>query len=138
MTTEQAETTFGMPSIEMADHALRELGYGDRLILTRMNPASGHDTIDIYNFMNAVELISETRWAELSMAGGSRTGIVWVNPLQLGVWLRDVIGDAELAEKVEEGFAAAGNYKDQIAAIAPVLQGRAEQYRAVLEVSSTE
>jgi hypothetical protein len=57
---------------------------------------------------------------------------VWVDFDGLVAWLRDVVGDPELADAVAAAVADEDSYKEHIDAITPLFRERVAQYQDVL------
>ena len=129
-----AEMLIG-PTTELAERALRELDWSERLTISKMNPATGTENVDVYNLEHAVLHLFGTRWDSL-LADGSKSGIAYVDMERLVAWLHDAIGDDALAMAVAECVAAADGYKDQVVAIQPLLHGRMVQYQTALAAVS--
>ena len=136
MTTEM-DTRFSDPSEQLVRNAIRELDYGERLTIYKMNAALGNSPLDIYSFPQLVNNLFGVRWDRL-LAEGSKADLVWVDSETLTRWLRDVVGDAEFADAVAEDLQGADHYKAQIEAMTPLFRERVAQYQAVLSAEQDE
>lgn len=128
----EREPLFSEPSEELVTHAVRELDYAERLVVYKMNPAAGNHASDVYNFPSLINNLFGTRWDRL-MLEGSKTSLVWVEPEAIANWLREVIGDVELADAIRAAMVGIDDYKGRLDAITPLFRERVAQYRAVLE-----
>lgn len=130
--TDETESVFSTPSKESVQHATRELGYDERFTVYEMSASTGTSAVDVYNFPQLVNALFKTRWDRL-VVEGAKEAIVWTDCDELAAWLRDVIGDAELAEAIAAAVADKESYKDRLDAIQPLFRERVAQYRAVLD-----
>ena len=131
MSTE-TEHLFSVPSEELVRHALRDLSYDERLTGSTASPAVGNQRVEMYSFAQAGRFLIGNDWASL-LSDGTKASLNWVDMAKLVVWFREVIGDAELAEAVEQGVTgAAGNYKAQVDAAGAALKARFTQYLEVI------
>lgn len=126
-----AAPALAVPSAELVHHAMRELGYDERLVLHRMTVGLGTTHLDIYSFAELVAGIFGTEWNRLHIEA-SRANLMWVDPATLTAWLRDVIGDVVLADAVAEATEGSENYKSMIEAIYPLFSERTSQYETAL------
>jgi len=127
--------TFIVPTTEQAERALRELDWSERLTISKMNPATGTENVDVYNLEHAVLHLFGTRWDNL-LVDGSKSGIAYVDMERLVAWLHDAIEDGALATAVAERVAAADSYKDQVIAVQPLFHERVAQYHTALAAMS--
>lgn len=134
----EVQSRFSLPDAEMVAHAVRELEYDERLTVHKMNPASGNQSLDIYNLPNSLHLLFGTDWNQVSGDGGGRAGITWVDPDVLVAWVRDVIGDTELADAISQTFSEVESHKERMQAILPLFVERVAQYREVMGPVATE
>jgi len=125
------------PDEAMVRHAIRELDFAERLEVHKMNPATGNESISVYKFPAAVDLIFETRWSQVSPQGGNHAGIAWVDLGRLVAWVRDTIGDTDFADALSASTAGTSAYKAQMDAMRPVFMERIAQYKAVLAAHDT-
>jgi hypothetical protein len=127
----ETESMFSAPSVEFVQHATRELGYAERTTVHKMSGGPGNVAVDVYNFPEMVNALFGTRWDRL-LAEGSKESFVWVDFDGLVAWLRDVVGDPELADAVAAAVADEDSYKEHIDAITPLFRERVAQYQDVL------
>lgn len=122
---------FQEPSIELVRNALRDVAYEDRLVISRMSAGQGNMAVNVYGFAELVSEIFGTRWDQLE-AEATRANLMWVDPARLSAWVKDVIGDEELADALSTALDGADHYRAQIEAMFPLFKERAAQYQAVL------
>lgn len=130
-TETETGSIFSAPSLELVEHATRELGYTERMAVQKMSAGPGNIVVDVYNLPQLVNTLFGTRWDRL-MVEGSKESFVWADLDAMVVWLRDVVGDPEFADAVATTVADGEGYKAQIDAMFPLFKERVAQYRAVL------
>jgi len=126
---------FSEPTLELVNHISRELPYEDRLTAYHTNAATGSQTLICYTMADMVKGLFKTRWNGL-LQSGSKASLTWVDMDKLVAWVRDKIGDVELADAMEQAIDKDACYKDQVDALVPVLEERVEQYRQVWEANA--
>ena len=131
--TTQGGGVFPVPSEELVRHATRELGYTERLSVHKMTAGLGNTAVDVYNFPQMVNVLFDTRWDRLLVEGSKET-LTWVDVDRLVVWLREVVGDPELADAVATAVAGEEGFKAQIDAMLPLFRERVGQYQDILRV----
>lgn len=130
---ESEETVvFSEPSEDLVEHALRPLEYSERFTGYKMTPSMGNAPIDFYKLGDAVLFILGTPWDAPFFNQGSKAAINWVNLGDFVTWLRDVIGDTELADEVERLSAEERPYYQQVKDLEIVLAARMDQYRKIV------
>lgn len=134
MEAAEKQSLFSYPSRDFVEHATRELGWEERLTVYKMAASLGTSTSQVYNFRTLVNQLFGTRWDRLLDDSG-KEALVWVDSAELVTWLRDVIGDAELASAVEAEFQSEDGYKFQIDALLPLFKERVAQYMEVLDAA---
>jgi len=137
MAEHEAEGLFSQPDAELAERAMRELSWAERLTISKMNPATGTENVDVYNLPHAVLHLFGTRWDRL-LLDGSRAGIAYVDTARLIAWLSNVIGDRALADAVAECLAEDVSYEEKIEAIQPLFKERMSQYEALMVETARE
>lgn len=135
-----AETAvmFRPPSPEAVEHALREVEYGSHVTGFKMTPSAGNVRTNLYSLPEAVRFLLGTPWDAPMLASGFKGAINWMDLRKFAVWLRDVIGDVDLAEVVEERVLPLDPYYAQIKELSSVLAERMDQYRAVRGAAAAE
>lgn len=125
------------PDAGLVERAIREVEYSERLTIHRMVVGLGTTFVDIYSFGDLVANIFGTDWHRLQIEG-SKADLMWVDPLRLGAWIGDVLGDREFADALTTALDGADHYKAQMEAIYPLFKQRAAQYEAVLNADGDE
>lgn len=127
------ETTLSMtpPTIELVEHALREMGWEDRLEIAKMTASAGNSSTHVYNLPSAIQLLFGTNWDAPLLEPGYKGGLNWVDVAGLVRWLRDSVGDTVLAEAAEHRIQGIDSYQRQIEELRTVFTERMDQYRAV-------
>lgn len=118
------------PSDELVHHAMRDLDYSERLTGYSASPTVGNQRIELYSFAQAGSFLIGNKWADLLSEGAKGSMNYMDVPIMID-WLREVIGDVDLAEAVERDTADAGNYKAQVEAAGSLFKARFTQYLEV-------
>lgn len=132
MTTAEDTKSLSTPSRELVEHATRELGWEERLVIYEMSATAGTSSLNVYNFPKLVSSLFGTRW-DLLLVDGSKEALVWVDLNDLIAWLRDVVGDVEFADAIAQAVATEDGFKDQLDSVLPIFRERVAQYRAVID-----
>lgn len=119
------------PTLEQVEHAFRELQWTERLVGHTMGASTGNMPIDMCGLKDAVVFLVGTSWDRINVES-HKANLNWVDVERLITWLRDTVGDAELAEAIETEALPLGNYREQNQAIAELVVQRMLQYEAVL------
>lgn len=122
---------FSMPTAELVEHALRELEWAERLPGYSMTPSAGNAQTDLYNLPDAIRFTLGTSWDAPLLSPGHKGAINWVDVNRFAAWLRDVIGDLELADAVYGRVVGLDSYQAQMTELAEVMTERMHQYRDV-------
>lgn len=143
VTTEEATTALPLPTYEAVEHALRDLNYAERFVGHAMTPSAGNAAKDMYGLRDAVMFLTGNRWDAPMLNPGFKGTLHWVDVKKLVVWLRDVIGDADLAEAIHNEADGVEPYMSQSEIITRLVNARMLQYREVYDAhhgvaSSTE
>ena len=136
MIAEAATETFAPPTAELVEHALRELEYGQHLVGYKMTPSAGNARTNMYSLPEAVLFLMGTNWDSPMLASGFKGSINWVEMTTFAQWLRDSVGDADLAAAVEEQVVPLDPYYKQVQALSALLTERMDQYRAVRGIAA--
>ncbi|PKQ20770.1 MAG: hypothetical protein CVT66_03445 [Actinobacteria bacterium HGW-Actinobacteria-6] len=131
------ERVFSVPSEELVRHAERELAYSERLTGYSASPAVGSQNVEMYSFAQAGKFLIGNNWANL-LEDGTKSSLNYVDMAKLVTWFREVIGDSELADAVEQDVAGAKSYMEQADAAGAVLKARFMQYLEVVPASMPE
>lgn len=133
--TEEREITFAPPSADMVERALRDLDYNDRFVGYAMTASAGNAAKDIYSLRDAVLFLVGTPWNAPMLHPGFKGALNWVDVARFAAWLRDVVGDDELAQAVEDVAVGLESYRAQAEAVAALLNERMVQYREAYDVA---
>ncbi len=76
------------PSIALANRALQEVDFDDRLIGYRHQMRLGATPVTLYSFGEVIGLLADS--------------VPQIDSVELEIWIRDVIGDRELADLIQE------------------------------------
>ncbi|MHB1323799.1 MAG: hypothetical protein ACYC6J_05240 [Coriobacteriia bacterium] len=126
-------TAFEEPTVEQVERWLRKLSYEERLTGYKMTATAGNTKVDMYSLPEAVLFLFGTRWDSPMLQAGFKGGINWVDVTELVVWLRDAVGDTELARAVEERVPTGESYHAQSLVLHELFTERVNQYRGVRE-----
>lgn len=129
--SEQAACMMAPPTTELVDHALRELGWEERITGYKMTASAGNAATDMYSLPAAILFLFGTRWDSPMLEPGTKGTINWLDMNELVAWLRDAVGDADLADAVEERALPLGSYHAQVVELQQVFTERMDQYREV-------
>lgn len=119
------------PNAHEAQHLMRELTQGERLIGVRMSPMGGAAPTAIYSLASAAGFM-ETPSAEELDDPYSREPIGYIDPEALVRWIRGVFGDEELASAVREEIDTGRAYAFIAPAIQSLLLMRVQQCSVLL------
>lgn len=134
MTTDTVTApTFPLPTPELVEHAMRELGYEDRLVGYKMTPSAGNAATDLYNLSQAVLFLVGTPWDAPMLSPGFKGALNWVDVSRLVSWLRQTVGDRELADAIAEQAIDLTSYKAQSDVIVSLVSERMLQYQDVMK-----
>ncbi len=133
VTTEQATTALPLPTYEAVEHALRDLNYAERFVGHAMTASAGNAAKDMYGLRDAVMFLTGNRWDAPMLNPGFKGAMHWVDVKKLVVWLRDVIGDGDLAEAIAAEADGVEPYMAQSEIITRLVNARMLQYREVYD-----
>ncbi len=103
------ELPFSPVTAERATFLLRELDWGNHFIGSSMNPAMGNSDVYCYSLNGALKFLTQGSSRLGNLKGSTRTGMSWVEPLTFISWIRDKVGDAELADAIETALKEASD-----------------------------
>lgn len=129
--TEETIVSMTPPTLELVEHALRELEWDDRLTLYKMTSSAGNTMSSVYNLPSAVRMLLGTNWDAPLLEPGYKGGLTWVDVADFVRWLRDSVQDAELADAVESRVQGLDSYMAQVNEMRVVFTERMDQYREV-------
>ena len=132
--TDEAKTTaLPLPTYEAVQHALRDLNYAERLVGHAMTASAGNAAKDMYGLRDAVMFLTGNRWDAPMLHPGFKGAMHWVDVKKLVAWLRDVVGDADLAEAISSEADGVEPYMAQSEIITRLVNDRMMQYREVYD-----
>lgn len=129
--SEETTVLFAPPTIELVEHALREMGWDDSLEGYKMTASAGNAATHLYSLPAAILFLFGTKWDAPLLEPGNKGGINWLDVNELVKWLRDSVGDAELAAAIQERALAFPSYHEQVLAMRDIFTQRMDQYREV-------
>jgi len=108
------------PSKELAVRILQETGFDDRFVAYRMRERNGYLRETLYSFTEAVELLKDpTPYLDL--------------PLFVA-WIRGVMGDEELAEKITEVITTEASDQGKTMCVRDLVAMRLQQSKETIQV----
>lgn len=125
--------TLELPTLGQVEHALRDLDYEHRFVGYAMTASAGNMAKDIYSLREAVLFLVGTTWDHPLLEPGYKGSLNWVDVPKLVAWLRDVVGDGELADGIEQQAVGLGSFRDQSLKVAELVNARMVQYRQVYD-----
>lgn len=84
------------PTASLIDKLTGEVGYDDRLVAYKVLGSSGATRLSLYRFEELVEFLDVPDGEQLLIRGG-HAYLPGIDPAELQRWVRDAIGDTELA-----------------------------------------
>ncbi len=124
--TPEADRLFPPPSAELAAHTLRELGWGEHIMGSKTSAGIGDNQIYIYSLPEAVGLFLNDRSGPASIA--SRGVFSEVDTEEFIPWLRDVVGDVDLANVMEAELEGLTIPNERMQVVSNLLLLRITQY----------
>ncbi|MBN2821602.1 MAG: hypothetical protein JXR33_00220 [Coriobacteriia bacterium] len=131
MTGEEVTTTFTEPTLDEVVQWIRELEYGQRFVGHAMTPTAGNSVKDIYSMRDLAIFVLGTSWDAPMLADGFKGALNWMDAAKLAAWVRETVGDVELADAIERETSGLETFRDQSMAIAELVKARMVQYDAV-------
>lgn len=113
------------PTYEDVLHYIRDLSFEDRISLMNQGYHRGVDMVHCYNMEEFVMAIGKREFD--NPAGGVRE----LDREKLIPWLRDVIGDAALADKAEMAFETGRSMSETVDTIRTIVYVRMNQYNEI-------
>lgn len=133
VTNEEATTALPLPTYDAVEHALRDVDYAERFVGHAMTASAGNAAKDMYGLRDAVMFLTGNRWDAQMLNPGFKGAMHWVDVKKLVVWLRDVIGDGDLAEAIAAEADGVEPYMAQSEIITRLVNARMLQYREVYD-----
>ena len=113
------------PTREQVDHFRREVSFDERLSVLSQGFRAGAS----YEYFYKIEKFAKSLLRRKMNAPA--LGIRELIPDEVVPWIRDVIGDAELAQAIEDVFKAEGNMATVVDRVRIIMVLRMEQYDEV-------
>lgn len=126
---DEACRRFPMPHPSEAAHALRELEWGEHLVVGRMVPSKGGTDLYLYNLHSAALFLLDEDRAHIGKPGDEILKLIDVD--EFIAWIGDKIGDKALAAAMREECVAQDPYRDQLEQIQRLIALRMVQYGAL-------
>jgi len=133
--TAELHAAFAPPTLELVEHALRDLAYHERFVGYAMTASAGNAPKDMYSLRDAVLFLVGTRWDAPMLHSGFKGALNWVDVDSLSAWLRNVVGDADLADAMQERASGLASFREQSEAIGKLVSARMVQYREVYDAA---
>lgn len=120
------------PSPELAERLLAEReSYEDRLTGWKAGSSTGNTQVSLYSLQEVADFLQMSDPGSL-LQRGNHAFIGFVDLGQLQGWVREKLGDVELAEAIEAQVATGPSYADRIGPIRELMEARLEQAKAAL------
>jgi hypothetical protein len=127
----EPQTVLPTPTPDQVTHWLRELGYEERFVGYAMSASVGNTATDMYSMRDMAVFVLGMRWDAPMLDSGFKGAINWMDVPKLITWLRDVVGDVELADAIDRETEGLDVYRDQNLVIASLVRQRMRQYDEV-------
>jgi hypothetical protein len=118
------------PPAELATRLVQEVGFEERLHGVRMSLRAGSKVTAIYSLAEAVSFLAIGDSGEPASAQ-SITVVGYLHLDRLTTWVKDVLGDHELAAAIAERVARCDSYLSTARDIRRLLQERLDQCRSL-------
>lgn len=125
---------FPLPTIEQAQHILRELDWGDHFVGIEMNPAAGNRDIYIYSLKEAVQFLRYGT-AGMGLSTGAKASISWFKIDAFVDWIRTKVQDEALADAIAKDTESESAYHGKVQKLGAVLDLRYSQLIDVVEMA---
>lgn len=127
---------FSTPTIDQVNHWLRPLGWDGRMTGVQMTVSAGNKTHEMYSLSEALLFAFGTNWDAPLLNEDFKGTINWIDIDRFVQWVRDVVGDTELAEALSQPVGDVDFLMGKIRAIEPIVTARVQQYRAVRDAAA--
>lgn len=134
--TPEADRLFDPPTSEEAAHALRDLGWNERFVCTRMASARGNTETYVYSLEQAAVLLLDGSSSGMSLR--SNSSFLWVNLDAFVRWVRETIGDRAFADVLEAKLAEREAYNDKLETLRQVMSLRMAHYAPYFREDESE
>lgn len=123
--------SLSMPSRELAEKCMRSLGTDERLTGLKMSLMGGSNPSPLYTLESAADFIRIGTYEE-AMVPNSQSTVGYIDLEALAIWIRDMFGDQELADAIDELRASGEVYGVTADPARELLQTRVAQCGQVL------
>lgn len=130
--------TFPAPTAEAVEHYMRELGYEQRLVGHKMAASTGNSPLDMYSMAEAALFLTGNPWDMPVAHPDFKSTLNWIDMGKLVAWLKEVVGDVELASAIERDIEGLEAFMDQSVAVAKLVTERMQQYKRVRDAAAAE
>lgn len=114
------------PTPELAEAVQAEVDYETHLVGYKLHGMAGNAAIRLYTLEDVANFLHvDDREQLVEMGGGGTIG--YVDLEVLSDWTREVVGDEELAEAIDDARRAEPDYKSQAEAVKAQIDRRLEQ-----------
>ncbi|OKY78843.1 MAG: hypothetical protein BTN85_1346 [Candidatus Methanohalarchaeum thermophilum] len=118
------------PSEEQAKKILSEVGYGDKIAGVRMHAMAGN-TKEPLGSLREVDNFLKAK-APGKLIKGQTSSVNYIDPNALSSWIKEVLGDSELAKKIEKNIDKEDDYRKQAKTIRKLIEKRIKQSRELI------
>jgi len=127
-----------VPTQEQATSFMRELGFEDRF-MGYVLKASGQMAVTVYTLEAAILFLGQDNTATtvVDQFPGHDVHVAYMEPKSLVNWIREAIGDVELADAIEaasSGIPEESGYPPQLRSMRELMSQRFLQYMDVLGI----
>ena len=116
------------PSRELATKLLSEVSFEKRLIGIIMHPMIGDTEHELYSLQEVADFLR----LRVEKVTDKHAYINYVDLDALERWIREVLGDKELADAIREEIKRGKSYKERMESIKELIKQRLKQCKAVL------
>lgn len=124
--TPEADRLFDPPTEQEAAHALRDLGWEERFVCTRVGSARGNTETYLYSLEQAAVLLLDESSSGVSL--GASGSFLWIDFDSFVRWIRTVVGDTAFADALAQKLAERDAFNDKIETLRQVMSLRMAQY----------
>lgn len=122
-------STLSSPSPDLAAHCLRQVCFSDGLPAAQLSPTAGQSPRRLAT-LRTVELFLQP--IDAKDPGNAKDTVNFVNPVGLAEWVRETLGDQELAEALSRIASSGRAYGFLVPELKNVISERLGQYEKAL------
>lgn len=123
---------FALPGTDEAHRILRELDWGEHLVGIDMNPAAGNRDVYLYSLKEAAKFL-QFGAAGMGLSTGGKGSISWFEVERFVAWIRDDVGDPELAEVIARDTASETSYHGKVQKLGHLVDARLAQLNELID-----